>query len=143
VIAEQNGKIMITTGAASDDAYKQGYTLVFQAYTPASRYLTGAVDLLAQLDPDVKKMAFVYESTTFATSVVEAAKTYAEEQGYEVVLFEGYDAETTDFGPFINRIVDSGAETLSCKSEMYPSALVACKPCPMSPLTCPGGRSWA
>jgi len=112
VIAEQNGKIMITTGAASDDAYKQGYTLVFQAYTPASRYLTGAVDLLAKLDPDVKKVALVYESTTFATSVVEAAKAYAEEQGYEVVLFEGYDAETTDFGPFINKIVDSGAEAI-------------------------------
>jgi branched-chain amino acid transport system substrate-binding protein len=112
VIAEQNGKIMITTGAASDDAYKQGYTLVFQAYTPASRYLTGAVDLLAKLDPSVKKVAFVYESTTFATSVVEAAQEYAEAEGYEIVLFEGYDAETTDFGPFINKIVDSGAEAI-------------------------------
>jgi branched-chain amino acid transport system substrate-binding protein len=112
VIAEQNGKIMITTGAASDDAYKQGYTLVFQAYTPASRYLTGAVDMLAHTDPSVKKVAFVYENTTFATSVVEAAKAYAEEQGYEVVLYEGYDAETADFGPFINKIVESGAEAI-------------------------------
>jgi branched-chain amino acid transport system substrate-binding protein len=112
VIAEQNGKIMITTGAASDDAYKQGYTLVFQAYTPASRYLTGAVDQLANLDSSVKKVAFVYENTNFATSVVEAAQVYAEEQGYEIVLFEGYDAETADFGPFINKIVESGAEAI-------------------------------
>jgi ABC-type branched-subunit amino acid transport system substrate-binding protein len=112
VIAEQNSKIMITTGAASDDAYKQGYTLVFQAYTPASRYLTGAVDLLASLDPAVKEVAFVYENSVFATSVVEAAKAYAEEQGYDVVLFEGYDAETADFGPFINKIVESGAEAI-------------------------------
>lgn len=112
VIAEQYGKIMITTGAASDAAYKEGYTLVFQAYTPASRYLTGAVDMLAQLDASVKKVAFVYESTTFATSVVEAAKVYAEENGYEIVLFEGYDAETADFGPFINKIEQSGAEAI-------------------------------
>jgi ABC-type branched-subunit amino acid transport system substrate-binding protein len=112
VIAEQNGKIMITTGAAADEAYQQGYTLVFQAYTPASRYLTGAVDLLAKLDPAVKKVAFVYENSTFATSVVEAAQAYAAEQGYDIVLFEGYDAETTDFGPFINKIVDSGAEAI-------------------------------
>jgi len=112
VIAEQNGKLMITTGAASDAAYKQGYTLVFQAYTPASRYLTGAVDLLAHLDTSVKKVAFVYESTVFATSVVEAAKVYAEEQGYDTVLFEGYDAETTDFGPFINKILESDAEAI-------------------------------
>jgi len=112
VIAEQNGKIMITTGAASDDSYKQGYTLVFQSYTPASRYLTGAVDILAHVDPSVKKVAFVYESTVFATSVVEAAEAYAARQGYDVVLFEGYDAETTDFGPFINKIVETGAEAI-------------------------------
>ncbi|MGD2206875.1 MAG: amino acid ABC transporter substrate-binding protein [Anaerolineae bacterium] len=112
LIAEQYGKIMITTGAASDATYKEGYTLVFQAYTPASRYLTGAVDLLANLDPEVKKVAFVYENTKFATSVVEAAETYAEEKGYEIVLFEGYDAETADFGPFINKILESGAEAI-------------------------------
>jgi branched-chain amino acid transport system substrate-binding protein len=112
LIAEQYGKIMITTGAASDSTYKEGYTLVFQAYTPASRYLTGAVDLLAHVDPSVKKLAFVYENDKFSTDVVNAAKEYAETQGYEVVLFEGYDTETKDFGPFINKILESGAEAI-------------------------------
>jgi branched-chain amino acid transport system substrate-binding protein len=112
VIAEQYGKVMITTGAASDSTYQEGYTLVFQAYTPASRYLTGAVDLLAHVDPAVKKIAFVYENAKFSTDVVNAAKTYAEGMGYEIVLFEGYDSETTDFGPFINKIQDSGAEAI-------------------------------
>ena len=112
IIAEQYGKVMITTGAAADSNYKQGYTQVFQIYTPASRYLTGAIDLLAKVDPDVKKLAFVYENAKFSTGVVEAAKEYAEAQGYEVVLFEGYDAETTDFSPFINKIQDSGAEAI-------------------------------
>jgi branched-chain amino acid transport system substrate-binding protein len=112
VIAEQYGKVMITTGAASDATYKEGYTLVFQAYTPASRYLTGAVDLLGHLDPSIKKVAFVYENDKFSTSVVEAAKAYAESLGYDIVLFEGYDSETTDFGPFINKILDAGAEAI-------------------------------
>ncbi len=112
VIAEQYGKVMITTGAASDATYMKGYTLVFQAYTPASRYLTGAVDLLAKLDPNVKKVAFVNENDKFSTDVVNAAKEYAESKGYEIVLFEGYDSETTDFGPFINKILDSGAEAI-------------------------------
>ena len=112
LIAEQYGKIMITTGAASDSNYMEGYTRVFQAYTPASRYMTGAVDLLAHVDPNLKKLAFVYESDKFSTDVVNAAKEYAESQGYEVVLFEGYDSETKDFGPFINKILDSGAEAI-------------------------------
>ena len=112
VIAEQYGKVLITTGAASDATYKQGYTMVYQAYTPASRYLTGAVDLLAKLDPNVKKVAFVYENSKFSTAVVEAAKDYAASKGYDIVLYEGYDPETTDFGPFINKIVDAGAEAV-------------------------------
>jgi len=104
VIAEQYGKVMITTGAASDATYKQGYTRVYQAYTPASRYLTSAVDMLASLDPSAKKIAFVYENSKFSTGVVKAAKGYAEDKNFDIVLFEGYDPETKDFNSFINKI---------------------------------------
>ena len=104
VIAEQYGKVMVTTGAASDDTYKKGLTSAFQLYTPASRYLTGAIDMLGAIDPEAKKIAIVYENAKFSTDVVEAARAYAEEKGYEIVLFEGYDSETTDFAPFINKI---------------------------------------
>jgi ABC-type branched-subunit amino acid transport system substrate-binding protein len=112
VIAEQYGKVMITTGAASDATYKEGFTRVFQAYTPASRYLTGAVDLLGEIDPSATKIAFVYENDKFSTDVVTAAKDYAESKGYEVVLFEGYDSETADFGPFINKIEAAAPDAL-------------------------------
>ncbi len=104
VIAEQYGKIMITTGAASDSTYQKGFTLVYQAYTPASRYLTGALDLLARLDPGVKKVAFIHENDKFSTDVVNAAKAYGTGKGFQPVLFEGYDSRTTDFAPFINKI---------------------------------------
>jgi branched-chain amino acid transport system substrate-binding protein len=104
VIAQQYNKIMITTGAASDSTYKKGYTLIYQAYTPASRYLTGAVDLLAKLAPNAKTIAIIHEKDKFSTDVVTALKTYAEGKGYKVPLFEGYDSGATDFAPFINKI---------------------------------------
>ena len=104
VIAQQYNKIMITAGAASDSTYKKGYTLVYQAYTPASRYLTGAVDLLGKLDANAKKMAIVYEKDKFSTDVVTDLKSYAEGKGSQVLLFEGYDSGATDFAPFINKI---------------------------------------
>lgn len=108
VIAEQNGKVMITTGAADDDTYKQGYTGVFQLYTPGSLYLTSTVDMLKALDPSAK-IAVVHESDKFSTSVVDGLKPYAESQGFEIVLEEAYASDTADFGPIINKIVDSGA----------------------------------
>ncbi len=85
VIAEQYNKIMITTGAASDSTYQKGYTLVFQTYTPASRYLTGALDLLASLDDSAKNIAIVHENDKFSTDVSNALNDYALSQGYDVV----------------------------------------------------------
>ena len=111
-ISEQYGKIMLATGAASDSIYTKGNERLYQIYPPASRYLTGAVDLLKNVAPDIKKVAFVYENSKFSTAVVKAAKEYAEKMGYDVVLFEGYDKGTTDFGAFINKIADSGAEAV-------------------------------
>jgi branched-chain amino acid transport system substrate-binding protein len=104
VIAEQYEKIMITTGAASDGTYKKGYTLVYQAYTPASHYLTGALDLLASLDANAKKIAILHENDKFSTDVATALEAYATEKGYMIALKEGYDTGTTDFAPIINKI---------------------------------------
>ena len=111
IIAEQNGKIMLTAGAAEDDAYKTGNTSLFQLYTPGSQYLLSTVDMLKSLDPEAK-VAVVHENDKFSTSVVAGLKPYLESQGFEVVLEEGYASETTDFGPVINKIVESGATVL-------------------------------
>jgi len=111
IIAEQNGKVMLTAGAAEDDAYKTGNTSLFQLYTPGSLYLTSTVDMLKTLDPEAK-IAIVHENDKFSTAVVEGVKPYLESQGFEVVLDEGYASETADFGPVINKIVESGATVL-------------------------------
>ena len=111
IIAEQNGKVMITVGAAEDDAYKQGYANVFQLYTPGSLYLISTVDMLKQLDPEAK-VAIVHENDKFSTSVVSGLKPYLESQGFEIVLEEGYASDTTDFGPVINKVAESGATVL-------------------------------
>jgi ABC-type branched-subunit amino acid transport system substrate-binding protein len=112
VIAEQYGKIMITTGAASDSTYERGFSLVYQAYTPASRYLTGAVDLLKVTDPAANRIAILHENDKFSTDVCNAVRDYAADQGYKVVFFEGYDSGTTDFAPFINKMESSAPDAI-------------------------------
>ena len=104
VVSEQNGKVMITAGGADDATMEQGFRNIYQVYTPASKYLTGAIDLMLKLDPTIKKVAIVNEKDSFSTSVVAAAKPYAESKGLQVVVNQGYDTGTVDFGPFINQI---------------------------------------
>jgi ABC-type branched-subunit amino acid transport system substrate-binding protein len=111
IIAEQNGKVMLTVGAAEDDAYKTGNSSLFQLYTPGSLYLISTVDMLKKLDP-AAKIAIVHENDKFSTSVVSGLKPYLEQQGFDIVLEEGYASDTTDFGPVINKTVQSGATVL-------------------------------
>lgn len=114
VVAEQNQKVMLAIGAASDSIFQAGLQYAFQLYTPASRYLTGSVDLLKQKYPDAKRIAIVHEEETFSTDVADATKTYIQQQqdGTKVVLFEGYPTGTTDFGPFISRIAAAKPDAL-------------------------------
>jgi branched-chain amino acid transport system substrate-binding protein len=103
---------MITAGAADDATMEQGFKKTFQLYTPASRYLTGAADALKKFVPTAKKVAIVYEKDSFSTSVANALQPYAKDQGFEVVVFEGYDTGTTDFAPFINKIVAANPDAI-------------------------------
>lgn len=104
VVAQQNKRIMITAGASSDSTQFKGFSLVYMTYTPASKYLAGAVDLLAKLAPEGKKIAIIHEKDKFSTDSVNGLRKYAEGKGYQVAMFEGYDSGTTDFAPFINKI---------------------------------------
>jgi len=104
MIAEQYSKLIITAGAASDSTHSKGYNLVYQVYTPASRYLTGAFNMLSKLDEKAHNAVLIYEKDKFSTEVCAAANKYGAEKGFKISLFEGYDSGATDFAPFINKI---------------------------------------
>lgn len=112
VVSEQNAKVMITAGGADDATMEQGFQNIYQVYAPASKYLTGAIDLMLKLDPTIKKVAIVNEKDSFSVSVLAAAKPYAESKGLSVVVNQGYDTGTTDFAPFINQIVAAAPDAV-------------------------------
>src|SRR5256712_1512760 len=112
VVSEQNGKVMITAGGADAATREQAFKSIYQVYTPASKYLTGAIDLIGKLDPSIKKIAIVNEKDSFSTSVVQAAQPYATGKGFQVVLSEGYDTGTKDFAPFINKIIAAAPDAI-------------------------------
>jgi branched-chain amino acid transport system substrate-binding protein len=112
VVTEQNGKILVTAGGADDATMEQNFVNTYQVYTPASKYLTGAIDLMQKLDPTIKKIAIVNEKDSFSVSVIAAAKPYAEGKGLQVVVNQSYDTGTTDFNPFINQIVAAAPDAI-------------------------------
>lgn len=111
IISEQYSKVMLTTGAAEDKTYKLGNRYLFQIYTPASHYLTSALDVVQQRNAKAK-IAFVYSDDGFSKAVIAAAKTQAKDHGLDVVFDEAYAPSTSDFSPIIDKVISSGANVL-------------------------------
>jgi len=111
IVSEQYGKIMITTGAAEDKTYKLGDRYLFQMFTPASDYLTSALDALKAKDAKAR-LAFVYSDYSFSNAVATAGKAYAQKIGLNVVFDEAYSPETMDFSPLIDKVIAAKATAL-------------------------------
>ncbi|HXZ19833.1 MAG TPA: amino acid ABC transporter substrate-binding protein [Candidatus Acidoferrales bacterium] len=111
VVTEQYGKVMLTTGAAEEKTYKLGNHFLFQMFAPATQYLTVALDALKARDPKAA-VAFVYEDSSFSVAVVNPAKAYAQQLGFNVVFSEAYTPNTTDFSPILDKLIASKATVL-------------------------------
>ena len=111
VVTEQYGKIMLTTGAAEGKTYTLGNKYLFQMFAPGAEYLKGALDMLKTKDPKAS-VAFVYEDASFSVSVVNPAKDYAKQLGFNVVFSEAYAPNTTDFSAIIDKVIASKATVL-------------------------------
>ena len=111
VVTEQNEKIMLTTGAAEEKTYKLGNQYLYQMFAPATQYLTVALDALKAKDPKAA-VAFVSEDASFSVAVVTPAKTYAQQQGFNVGFSEAYAPNTTDFSAIIDKVIASKATVL-------------------------------
>ncbi len=111
IISEQYGKVMLTTGAAEDKTYQLGNHGLFQMYTPATHYLSSAMAVIKQKNPQAK-VAVAYSDDGFSKAVAGAAKEEAKRLGQPVVLDEAYAPGTTDFGPIINKMISANADVM-------------------------------
>jgi branched-chain amino acid transport system substrate-binding protein len=111
VISEQYGKLMMSIGGAEPKTYQLGNKFLFQTYTSADHYLTGAIELIKSKSA-AAKVALVYSDDPFSKAVAIAAREQAKQLGMQIVLDESYPPNQTDFSAIINKIVSSGADTL-------------------------------
>ena len=109
-VTEQLGKIMITTGAADDNTYKQGNKYLYQMFTPATEYLSSTLGAFKA--KGVNNVAFVYSDDSFSTLVAKDGRSRAELLGIKVVLDQSYSAGAKDFGAVIKALRSSGATAL-------------------------------
>jgi len=111
-IAEKYGVLMNSHGGASDYIFEQGYYYVVQTLSPASKYQTGFLEMIKNIDPNAKKVAMVYEDTEFSRSVFRAAREYAENNGFEIVFDKTYPKGVQDLSPLLNELKASNPDII-------------------------------
>jgi branched-chain amino acid transport system substrate-binding protein len=111
IVTEQYGKIMLTTGAAEEKTYKLGNHYLYQMFSSAADYLKSALDDL-KTKGSKANVAFVYEDAAFSVAVVNPAKAYAQQLGFNVVFSEAYTPGTTDFSAILDKVVASKATVI-------------------------------
>jgi branched-chain amino acid transport system substrate-binding protein len=102
-ISEKYGRLMIVVGANSDTIFKQGYRYIVGTYTPASKMLAQAIDVVLK-HKQSPSVAIIYKDDAFAKSVAEGAKAYAEQKGVRVLAFEMYPRDAKDLSPILTKI---------------------------------------
>ncbi len=88
-IAEKYKRILWNHGGSSDEIFSKGFTYIVSAITPASRYLTGIIDIARELDKKASSVAiFQAEESGFSANVTEGAKKYGEESGFQTSILK-------------------------------------------------------
>lgn len=103
-VADSYHALYMSIGGASDRIFEQGYRYVVQTIGPGSRYQIGPLDLVKALDPEAKRVAFLFEDSEFARSVLKGAKGHAEELGFEVIFERTYPAGVKDLTPVLTEM---------------------------------------
>ena len=112
----EKAQVPLTTSSISDTITSQGYKYVFQIAPKGSHFGATQVKFLTYLKNKYKfpitKVGFVYENTAYGTSTAGGLKETALKEGYNIGLFEAYDAKFTDASPLVNKIKASGVEVI-------------------------------
>src|ERR1700737_4476994 len=103
VVAEKNGIPMVEANGAAQSIFSHGYKFTFGVLSPASKYLTGVLDMAATLNPKPSTIAMLAANDNFSVEVAKAVETYAPSVGMQVVFSKQYPAAAPDVSGLVSQ----------------------------------------
>lgn len=95
-VAEQHKIPLVEGNGAAESIFSRGYQYTSGVLSPARNYLTGAIDMALAQSPKPATVAILTADDPFSVEVADAARTYAEQQGLQVIYFQTYPDKATD-----------------------------------------------
>lgn len=110
VAQEKKVPYLIVTGSA-DEITQQGYHYVFRLNHTTEMYPESLISFLSQVVKP-KTVAILFENTDFGTSSSRSFARVATQNGWQVVLNEGYEKGALDFKPLLRKVKSASPDIL-------------------------------
>lgn len=114
-IIEKYG-IPTVTNSINDAITTSDYTYIFEPVPKGSTFGQTQVDYINYLNNEeglnMKKVAIVYENSSYGQSTAEGSVNIAEAAGLEVVLYEPFTPNFSDASSLVTAMKESGAEII-------------------------------
>jgi branched-chain amino acid transport system substrate-binding protein len=91
-VAERHSVPMVISSGAADRIYNQGYHYIFTVMSPASKYLTGIIELAVRRTPRPLTVAISSANDRFSLAVQQGAAESANDHGIRVYNYRYSDA---------------------------------------------------
>jgi len=109
-MADKYKKVMIAHTASAPSIYAQGNKYIIQGLMNTREFGRPYLDLLAKVDPQHKRLAFVWEDHLFPKSIKEEVEAVGKEQGYQVVFDDKFAFGAKDIAPLLTRLKQANAD---------------------------------
>jgi len=110
--AARYGYAMVEGAGGGPSVFTQGLNNIFDASPPIAGQMNGFVQYILSLPAGQRPttVAYATEDDPFTQPMVDTAKAQLEAGGLKTVDYQVYPAETTDFTPIAQKIINSKAD---------------------------------
>jgi branched-chain amino acid transport system substrate-binding protein len=109
-MADKYKKLMLAHTASAPAIYAQGNKYIIQGLMNTREFGRPYLDLLAKVDPQHKRLAFVWEDHLFPKSVKEEMEAVGKEHGFQVVFDDKFAFGAKDIAPLLTRLKQANAD---------------------------------
>ena len=126
--AARYGYAMVEGSGGGPSVFTQGLNNVFDASPPIVSQMNGFTQYVLSLPASERPTTAAYatEDDPFTQPMIDQAKKLLEAGGIKTVDYQVYSAETTDFTPIAQKVINSGAQLVVLGS-MLPDILAEVK----------------
>ncbi len=114
VVADRYGYAMVEGAGGAPSVFNRGLKNVFDVSLPILNNLDGFAQMIQEMPADKRPttVAYATQDDPFTQPQIDRTKQLLEQAGLKTVDYQVYPAETTDFNPIADKIINSKADVV-------------------------------